>query len=138
MTSAGFLIKERIEEICSPIVAPKELVLHPGRGGEDEDEVFGTYNIVQNRLYKQPYRSSDIVDINIYHDSFTILQDCMTAILDDLNAESFVTHPINVNDDDIRFTNIFTSQSSSSENVLINGKEAFGARVAIIIDYVRL
>lgn len=138
MSVAGYLVKERVEALTAPIVSPDVMALTPGRGADQEDAVFGTYTIVQNRLYNQPYRHSDLIDINIFHPNFDIIQQCVSAIVDDLNQENFGGHAINSNSDDIRFTNITATQSSASENTLINGKEAHGARLAILIEYVEL
>lgn len=131
------LLLNELESVMNAVVTPDDISLHPGRWSpEGTDNTFGTFTVIPNRDYQQPYIHMDAVNLTIYHTNYGTLMALSEALLG-LNQEG--PHALDFYEA-LRAAKVYTQElvirtSGATHNSFIESTEYHALHFDILFQY---
>lgn len=142
MIEATYIVLEHIKNRVNAILSPDTLSMYPGKfAAQSSDLSSATYNVRLGVDFGQPYISTDVITLSIYHQQSDVLQRILGVLLKDLNPENTKDNPTlytaGINED-IKFLSVSATVGKQDNTSFIEGTEYFVAAFDIMIEYVNL
>ena len=139
--NAGYVLREYATSKINTFLGTSTFKFHPGSfASQDEADMdFGTYFVVPNVDYTQPYIHTDAIRLEIYLRRSDSLQGILNILLLEFNAENPSHRPALLSAfaaENIKLQDVVCRVSNVNNNSFIDATEYFVASVDILIEYV--